>query len=437
MPGKEHHLITEHAIKLLNEWEQQIIAPEMDNFIDEYCTYPDTYFDLNGGGHEKVLPYNFETDGIQFHYIPDTPIVDKYRYWSVSGGNLVPGDKVENLNWKHASNGFTYYLDHAVQALKNENLKDAFAFTGWLLHMLQDACFASHSLEGPYGTDIFVLDRLFDYGDNIAMLPSNILASTMPNESVTTPDYKPVLLGTTVDEAVFHLYSKYVKTCLNARKLSFKIVQAKYSDKPLAGYYEIMFHNIVCVSADVIHTICAIANDKFENSEYLEKVCLSDFEPTERPWGLPGPYRFITMLKDKALDHNSQPIPLKLIVDDTEKTFKQGMSFGSHSQLSFTYQIPPDVYGSFTAFIGLQAEYVEAGEVRIEISNAKKIVFNETFDCNKPAQLLTIMDPGGSFEIRCFSPDNARSKTVITLGNLELNKKKRKRKKQISRQKRH
>jgi hypothetical protein len=420
MPGKEHSLVTESAIKLLNEREQQLIAPEADNLINEYCKYPDTYFDLNGGEHEKVLPYYFETDEIQFHYIPDTPIVDKYRYWNVADGNFIPGEKAENLNWQHACNGFTYYLAEAVQCLKHDNRKAAFSFTGWLLHMLQDACFALHSMEGPYGTDIFILDRLFDYGDNIAMLPSNILAETIPTESVTMPDYRPVLLGKSVDEAVFHLYRRYVNSCLEARKLSFKIVQAKYSGKALAGYYEKMFHNIVCLSADVIHTICSIADDKFEHSEHLAKVFLSDFEPIDRPWGLPGPYRFITLLNDKAININEEIVPLKLIIDGEERTFKKGMSFGSHSQFSFIYEIPPGVYSSFACFIGLQAEYIESGVMRIEIINNGKIVFDEKFDSCNPAQKLTVLKPGGRFEIRCSSPNKARSKTVLTLGQPEL-----------------
>lgn len=420
MPGDEHLLITKYAVKLLNEWEQQIIAPEIDNLINEYCKYPDTYFDVNDGGYEKVLPYYFETDGIQFHYIPDTPIVDKYRYWNVADGSSIPGTKAENLNWKHASNGFTYYLNSAVKCLKGGNSKAAFAFTGWLLHMLQDACFALHSMEGPYGTDVFVLDRFFDYGDDIAMLPSNILAETIPIESVTMPNYTPTLLGKSVDEAVFQLYRRYANDCLKARKLSFKIVQAKYSGKALAGYYEKMFHNIVCLSADVIHTICSIADNRFDNSDHLARVCLANIEPIDRPWCLPGPYRFVTLLNDKALDQNAKFIPLKLIINETERTFEHGISFGSHSQFSFIYKIPPGVYSTFECFIGLQAEYIKTGSVRVEIINNGEKVFDENFGSCNPAQAVALLNPGGSFEIRCSSPDKARSQTVITLGQPEL-----------------
>jgi len=79
MLEKEHNLVTKHAVNILEKWKQEIIAPEVNNLINEYCTYPDSYFDVNNGGHKKASRYHFGTDGIQFHYIPDTQIIDKYR----------------------------------------------------------------------------------------------------------------------------------------------------------------------------------------------------------------------------------------------------------------------------------------------------------------------------------------------------------------------
>lgn len=423
MPGKEHCLITEHAINLLEGWEREILNSETNNLIEEYCRYPDTYFDVNGSGYKKAAPYYFDTDGIQFHYIPDTPVVDKYRYWNVADGKLVPSEKAENLNWKHAKNGFTYYLSQTVESLKVDQLKDALSFTGCLLHMLQDSTFSLHSLEGPYGTDLFVLDRLFDTGGNPARLPSNIMCGDIPAESVTTPEYAPVLLGRSIPEAVFSLYTRYVETVLNSRKLVVQIVLDRQSGgKNGIELYEQMFHHSVKLCADVIHTICAIATERFENSESLDNVILSDMEPIERPWGMPGPYRFMTMLRNSAIVANGNIGPLKLIVAGVEREFKKGMSFGCHVATSFVYEIPQDVYNEFDCLIGLQAEYAKTGKARVAFLNDGEIVFEKEIDSATPSHNVTIHNPGGIFEIRCSSPNCARTRTVITLGNPELKK---------------
>ena len=417
MPGKEHCFITEHAIKLLDEWEQNIIAPEFDNLVNEYCKYPDTYFDVNGGGHEKALPYYFETDGIQFHYIPDTPVADKYRYWNVLDGKLTPGCKSENLNWKHAKNGFTYYLTNAVGCLKKDKVKEALSFTGCLLHMLQDSTFSLHSLEGVYGTDLFVLDRLFEYGDDFTKMPSNVMVGDIPAEAVVSPSHTPASLGNSISEAVFILYTHYAATSLRARKLTFQIIQKRVEGKIATDQFREMFQGSTKLIADVLNTIFHLAADKHVK---LPKLYLSDIEPIERPWGIPGPYRFTTMLKDNAIVADGKSGPLKLTVDGVEREFEKGMSFGCHVTTSFIYDIPKDVFGEFKCFVGLQTEYAKTGNAKVEFLNNGKIVLAKKIDAATPSHSVTIKKPEGLFEIRCSSPDSARMRTVITLGNPEL-----------------
>jgi len=413
MLAKEHNSVTKYAVNILDKWKQEIIAPEVNNLINEYCTYPDSYFDVNNGGHKKASRYYFETDGIQFHYIPDTQIIDKYRYWNVNDGKLFAGGESENLNWKHAKNGFTYYLSRAVEFIKKNKLKDALAYTGCLLHMLQDSCFGLHSLEGPYGTDLFVLDRLFEYGDDISELPSNILVQEMPESAVICPEYVPLLLGNTIEEAVFMLYSRYVECCLKSRKISFKIVLNHYERKSNKDLYTEMFHGIVELSADVINTILHIAHDK---KEHLSNVLLSELEPIDRPWGL-GFYRFVTLLKNKALNYEKKLVPLKLIVKNSEMKFKKGMSFGSHSEFKFIYDLPENTYEKFTCYIGIQTEFLNEGNVRIKFINNGNIVFDEIFNKENPSSKVLINNPKKYFEIIGSSPENTRLKTVITLGN--------------------
>jgi hypothetical protein len=411
MPGNEHTWITEAAVELLPEWQKEIIAPEKENLCKEYCKYPDKYYGVSNGEHEKAKPYHFETDGIQFHYIPDTPIVEKYRYWIVDNGKLKLPDQPENLNWKHAKNGFEYYLKKSINSLKGNKLKDALSFAGCLIHMLEDSTFSLHSLEGPYGTDLFVLDRLFDCGDDPSRLPNNLMASETPRDALNAPNHKPELLGNSIDEAVFILYSRYVNATLSGRKLTFKIIQKKFEGIESPDLYNEMFRNSVILTADVLYTIFCLASERREKLPYLY---LSDIEPVERPWGL-GFYRFITLLKNKALNPHGQITPLKLIIDGAPKEYQKGISFGSHAEFSFVYEIPAGIYKSLDLDLGLQAEFVNDGEIRIQILNNGNSVFDQTFDKATPSATARIDAPSGLLKIIGSSPNGARNKTVASI----------------------
>ena len=198
--------------------------------------------------------------------------------------------------------------------------------------MLQDSCFALHSLEGPYGTDLFVLDRLFDCGDDLDKLPSNILAASVPEAAATSPDYAPTSLGNCVEEAVFLLYSRYVATVLEARRTSFQIVRNVHDGKDNLSLYRKMFHSAVKLSADALNTILALAEGRHER---LGDVMLSDLEPVERPWGFPGPYRFVTMLRDKALNPAGKIVLLSLIVDGETQNIREGPEFRQPRRILF------------------------------------------------------------------------------------------------------
>ncbi|MHC4873028.1 MAG: hypothetical protein ACYTFY_14390 [Planctomycetota bacterium] len=410
MPGIEHKLITEAALSLLPDWQNELIGSEKNNLLEEYCKYPDLYFGVAGDRHEKASPYYYETDNIQFHYIPDTPIAEKYRYWQVNDNKLELPQQPENLNWKHACNGFKYYFEESVKCLKENKIKDAMSFAGCLIHMLEDSTFSLHSLEGPYGTDLFVLDRLFDFGDDPNKMPSNLMAEPTPEEAIVCPKHTPCCFGKSIAEAVFILYTDYVNASLAARKLTFKIIQNKLADKECKNLYREMFEKSVKLIADVLNTIFCLAAEKGKSSDRF----LSDIEPVERPWGL-GFYRFVTLLRDRALNTEKELVPLQLVVEGEEKSFAKGISFGSHIDFSFCYEIPENTYESFSCILGLQAEFVETGEVTIKIINKGNIVFEDTFNKDNPSAEITVNNPGGKFKITGTSPEAAKLVTVTAL----------------------
>lgn len=414
MPGREHHIITKHAVDLLPKWQKDIIALEVDNLINEYCVLPDVYFDIEKGGHEKALPYYFETEGIQFHYPPDTSIVPSYRYWKASKDKqrLERVVKVKNENWEHVSKGFQYYTENSVNALRDSNLKDACAFMGCLLHMLQDAGFGWHSMEGPYGTDLFVLDRLFPETEDISKLSSGILVGSPEINSIEIDKYSLCLLGFTHEEASFHLYTRYVQIVTKARRICFQIVLNKREGKQEANdlLYKQMYENIITLCADVIFTVLSIASNRFDTDiSHLMKVTLSDIEPVERPWGLSGSYRFVSVLKDKAFNLQSEYIPLELLLDRDGKKqvvkFEKGLAMGGHYSLSIVYYIPKNIYKNLSCAIGLHSDFYKKGDINVRLLSDNKLVYENRFNKNKGGDEITIDKPEGKLE---FAVDTSK-----------------------------
>ena len=144
-----HRHITECALHLAP------LEGGNEGLVGEYCTYPDAYF----SDPEKLAPYMFFLDGVQFHYLPDTPYAPLYRYWDAAGcvHRTVP---FVNENFRHAKAGFTYYLEQILRCFRLGQPEEGKKYLGCLLHMLEDSTFGVHALEGPGGTDLFALDRM-------------------------------------------------------------------------------------------------------------------------------------------------------------------------------------------------------------------------------------------------------------------------------------
>ena len=218
MPGHfTHRSLTRAALQALPAWARDRLPAEAERLLlDECCMNPDRYFDLFALGHDRVKPYTLLIDGIQFHYLPNTPIEGEYKYWSVvedaEGRRRLRRLRVEeNENWRHAREGFTFYIERASAALREGRFVDAMNFLGILLHTLEDASTFLHSLEGPDGVDIFALNRLVPPPDGrLEMMGTSLLAGAAVEFDLGP--YGPALLGLSAPEAAFRLYTVYART---------------------------------------------------------------------------------------------------------------------------------------------------------------------------------------------------------------------------------
>jgi len=413
MAGAEHPQITEFAVGLLPQWQRELLEPERDRLVREYCTLPDRYFGIQGGGHEEARPYHFETDGVQFHYLPDTNIAPLYRYYAVDEerGRLKRLLPFRNEHWRHASRGFVHYVTKSIESLRAGRLRDGCAFAGCLLHFLQDSGFGAHSMEGPEGVDFFILQRLFPEPEDLRQDPICILGSSSgPPESGVFADCAPRLLGFTPEETAFHLYARHVEVTTTARRLCHRIVVNAHEGRGTQNQslFDEMFRNATCLCADALFTILCNAAGRFpDDTGRLLRVALSDMAPIQRPWVVSPPYRYTAVIRDRALNLERERIPLALRFEPggARVTFDKGLGTGAHYEFSIVYDVPRGVYRTFRCAVGLHADLYELGDVRITLLQDGTPFHASRFNAGRPAERVSLQDPGGRLELKVEADD--------------------------------
>ena len=398
MAGKAHGLITEQALKALDDWERQLWAKEADNIIHEYCGYPDAYYNPNWT--ERVLPYLFFIEKIPFHYLPNNPV--EYNYWSMvlkgKGYILKKMTERPNTNWEFAKKGFTYYFQKVSEALKQDKIEESAKFAGVFIHILEDAGACLHCLEGPDGTDIFVLDRFFLPPEKMKYLTPSMVMVEPDDIDFNLKGYRPKLLGTSIPEAVFNLYQRYCQVVAHNRLQMIPIVLHTFSGKrAIANKLRSEVNKTSAqLVADVLHTSFCLAFSKFNSQEVkpLEKISLNTLMPIRFPRHLSFPYRFTPIIKNFCLDDNRRPVPLRLKLKKGGKiqivNFSEGMGTGCHIEYTIAYDIPARVYTKFKCAVGLHSELGQGGKILVEIKIHRKRAFEKVFSDIDPASYVEI-----------------------------------------------
>ena len=378
MPGAAtHSYLTESALKLVPGFPGEHSA-----FINDYCNYPDHYF----GGFEKIKPYYFETDGIQFHYPPDIPYNDLYRYWGMNGNRFGRIRQFRNENFVHVHAGFAWYLERTVNCFKHGDWEEGKKYLGSLLHMLQDSTFGAHVLEGAGGTDLFALNRLIESEELPVMALINISCLEFH-----PPEYVPVSLGSTADEAVMNLYTEYCCRTDRARKCAFRIILnevygKKADSEPLVKE---LYENSVALCSDVIFTVLEIARGV---SEIRGDLPLHLIEPFEFPLGGFGNYVFRTIEKDRAFLKDGTAIPLEIRTGQDRRSVK-GFSFGVQFEGALRYWIAPGAFREFCGCIGLHPAYGGRAKIFFEILNNGIVAESFEIDDENPVHEIHLTNP--------------------------------------------
>ena len=389
-----HSHITKTALSLL-----PFDTGDNSGLISDYCCYPDTYFE----DPPKYAKYAFFLDGIQYHYPPNTPIYDLYRYWKATPDGLTRSHKFVNENHRHMKAGFLFYAQHALEELRNGEMEEAKKFMGCMIHALQDASFGLHPFEGAGGTDAFLLDRMWPCEPP----PSRRLAK-ISSDKCHCPEYTPCSLGTSKEEIAMRLYSKYVCANYDSRRAAFQCLLEMHSghDDALQPLIQRMFDNAVRITADVLYTL-------FSNASVPAPQSLpTDLEPVVFPFGGFKPYVFSSCSeRGTALMLDGSSRPLELLTSNGRRRFDSGLAFGSHLEGELLFDIAPNVFHDITLFVGFHPD-AHFGTAKIRFINDGKVIHEATID-DTAAEIL-VEKPSGQFGISFNSDSSAGTLVVAT-----------------------
>ena len=378
--AKTHSALTRAALRL-----QRFDTGDNEKLIGDYSSWPDFYF---SGRRNEIAPYMFFLDGIQFHYPPNTPYAELYRYWDNGENGFFRSRPFVNENHRHVTEGFRFYIGHAVRCFEKKEMEEGKKYLGCLLHMLEDSCFGFHAMEGAGGSDGFVLDRMTDF----PVPPSTIIAGLKYRDDFPALDYVPHSLGNSPEEMVMKLYAAYCAASSDSRKSCFLCVINTMNGCPEKNReQEIrMYANTVKLCADAICTVFQIARGEIVESGPCR---LEELEPYEFPFGGFGSYLYRSFARDCAYGRSNERIPLELDSGRVE----HGLSFGTHAEGNLRCFIAPKVFRRFTCRIGFHPLSPVNGTAEITWFNDGKSVRTDVLDKTVRELEIEIADPGRDF----------------------------------------
>lgn len=381
MPGSHIHIqLTREALEYSGVPLEEQCAGRL---IREYCLYPDYYF----GRQDEVGKYQYFTDGIQFHYLPDTPWNDVYRYWGYDkNGQACKVRPFRNENFIHADNAFRFLIVRCVEEWKNGNWDEGSRYLGTLLHTLEDSTFGPHTLEGPHGVDFFALNRLS--GKDLV----TPVCQMTPDQAPLTELKDPIrILGRNPEEVSMHLYAEYTNANNASRQCCFReamrhFTHALNEEETLADCHR-MRVNAVKVCAEVLKSCYALATGK--GLETLPEYCsLAELEPVEFPFSGAGRYRFSPMHKE----------------GDTLK-------FGIQQIVTLTYSIAENTFRNFETTLFLE-DYTHKTGISCRVLLRDEPVLDTVLRAGNPVK-LTLKDPGGMLSFRFRGPGTVPGGIVL------------------------
>ena len=365
--GEPHHAITRAALDVLPPWQKELIGGELTQLGDNYCMIPDHVFT--------------DKENARFARMDSAP---NEVYLKILH---LPTQQPEYLEVMR------YFMEKAVESLRNGKLGDAARYMGTVCHQIEDYGSPAHTVPGD---NMFTLLQQF-------LPPSDAMKGQLMHGPIENGDfkvsidgYKPKLLGTTVNEAAWRLMHRVHEEILNARSTTVPIIQALYKeDKESVVKHQLRAAVMDAeVVADAVYTMLCLGMQKYaaEEQAALKEVPIGSFFPLEAAslyysqtqffsspnWGCPR--------SGVILAGGNKDIPLQLCVGSGNQEFKNGISAGMGKPLTFL--LPKDVYSRFKVLAGLHPELGEKGRVEFTINGDGKVLSTVILNGTDPARLM-------------------------------------------------
>ncbi len=344
--GPPHEHISRVAMERLPEWQREFVKAEIDAFCKDYCYYPDKFFT------PEAKPYVMKDPA------------------DVKAINHIPASRTQN------ETVFRHYFPRAMEAFAKGQTSGGMKYLGCVTHFLEDSSSPGHLPFGetrvdPLGPPLqqqgWLMD-LLEVSDETrnewVHLRIDHCPFTVEELRKSVGDYRPVLLGETVEELVFHLGERHQQMNLrSARQLIPMILALDRKDDPA-----FKAHGLTAATggaklvADVLYTALCIARNRFDERAPAQ-VNLSAFTPatwTAFNWTDRNHQgRFIRNASGAWHAKEGEPKelgrhPLKLrLPDGTTREFKTGFGVGHRSE--YTFLLPKNVFRAFTVWAGNDA----------------------------------------------------------------------------------
>ncbi|QOV90459.1 NPCBM/NEW2 domain-containing protein [Humisphaera borealis] len=365
--GEPHLAITKAALEVLPPWQQQLLGDELAPLAGKYCMIPDNVFTDRPNARFAMIEGRAEVYLLNLH---------------------LPAQQPENLQT------LRYFMGKAVDALRAKNVKDAARYMGTICHQIEDYGSPSHTMPGD---NMFTLLQQFMPPPDA--MKDQLLHGPVENGTfaVTLADYKPALLGTTVDEASWRLLHRIHDGILNARSTTLPIIQALYADdaKRVESWQIKAAKVDAQVVADAMYTILCLGAERFDEAEQksLRRVAIGGFFPLEAASLYYPQSQFYSSphwghaRSGVILAEGKKAMPLRLRVSDgdgtAEREFTNGVSAGMGKSLMF--HLPRGTYARFSVLGGLHPQLGEKGKVEFAVIGDGKTLASAIVAGTEPA----------------------------------------------------
>jgi hypothetical protein len=233
---ENHQRISRAAIDLLPEWELSMLKSAADSLVKSYCMFPDW--------HRSALHNNDEEKIAEYGPYVQLPLLQDLRIWH---------------NNSDTDSEICFYIvadlmHSSVQQLRSDNPMEAARYMG---HFIEDNACPVHVVDNN------LLRELMPVPDELEPFPLHrrVEEPTFPLE---VPDYQVKELGTDIIEAATAFYPRFLEIRRSGRAQSIPILRAIYAGNRAeadAGRAQAAIPAVKLI-ADIIHTICTIAQDR-------------------------------------------------------------------------------------------------------------------------------------------------------------------------------